>query len=138
LRTFNRKYLIRPPRLEARLADENVSGVAAIVQNAEPYTYFGDRPVQMAEGASLESGDLAGVVLRRASPVDIPTITWRALSRHARLTRHRRVRAFSGLEQLEIRTSDDRRLPLQVDGDYIGEAETASFEVRARALLVVS
>ena len=29
----------------------------------------------------------------RASPIDIPTITWRALSRHARVTRHRRVRA---------------------------------------------
>ncbi len=138
VRTFNRHYLIRPPRLEARLGDERVSGVAAIVQNAEPYTYFGDRPVQMGEGASLDSGDLSAVVLRRASPVDIPTITWRALSRHARLTRHRRVRAFSGLERLEMRTSDDRPLPLQVDGDYIGEAETASFEVRGRALLVVS
>jgi diacylglycerol kinase family enzyme len=138
LRTFNRHYLIRPPRLQAQLGDETVDGVAAIVQNAEPYTYFGNRPVQMGEGASLDSGDLAGVVLRRASPIDIPTITWRALSNGARLTRHRRVRAFSQLARLEIQTRDERPLPLQVDGDYIGETEAARFEVRPRAMLVVS
>ena len=107
LRTFNRHYLIRPPRLEAQLGDETVGGVAAIVQNAEPYTYFGNRPVRMGEGASLQSGDLAGVVLRRASPIDIPTIAWRALSKHGRLTRHRRVRAV--LRAGAARDPDPRR-----------------------------
>jgi diacylglycerol kinase family enzyme len=138
LRTFNRHYLVRPPRLRARLGKETVDGVAAIVQNAEPYTYFGNRPVRMSEGASLESGDLAGVVLRRATPIDIPTITWRALANNAHLTRHRRVRAFSELAQLEIQTADDRPLPLQVDGDYIGDTAIARFEVRPLAMLVVS
>ena len=41
---------------------------------------FGNRPVQMGEGATLESGDLAGVVLHARRPLDIPTVTWRALS----------------------------------------------------------
>ena len=53
--------------MEVELGAERVSGVTVIVQSAEPYTYFGNRPVHMGEGASLESGDLAGVVLRRAS-----------------------------------------------------------------------
>src|SRR5437588_2771221 len=61
--TFTRSYLVHPPRLEALLGDESVSGVTAIIQNAAPYTYFGSRPVEMGEGASLSSGDLAGVVL---------------------------------------------------------------------------
>ena len=52
-----------------------------------PYTYFGDRPVRMAEGASLDSGDLAGIVLRRASPLDVPTIGWRALSGRSHVVR---------------------------------------------------
>jgi diacylglycerol kinase family enzyme len=138
VRTFNRHYLIRPPRLEADLGPERVTGVTAIVQNADPYTYFGQRPVHMGEGATLESGDLAGVVLRRASPIDIPTITWRALSKRARLARHRRVHAFSGLEGLRVASRDDRPLPLQVDGDYIGEVHEAAFEARPRAMLVVS
>ena len=136
--TFNRHYLIRPPRLEATIGDDVVAGVTAIVQNAAPYTYFGDRPVEMAEGATLGSGDLAGVVLERASPVDIPTITWRALSKRARLTRHRRVHSFSGVDGLTIRSRDDRPLPLQVDGDYIGKADEAVFAVRRGGILVVS
>src|SRR5437588_5401831 len=48
--TFNRRYLVRPPRLEADLAGERVEGVTAIVQNGSPYTYFGERPVEMGEG----------------------------------------------------------------------------------------
>jgi diacylglycerol kinase family enzyme len=138
IRTFNRHYLLRPPRLEAELGDERVAGVTAIVQNADPYTYFGDRPVHMGEGATLESGDLAGVVLQRASPIDIPTITWRAFSRRARLSRHRRVHGFSELERLRISSLDERPLPLQVDGDYIGAVNAAAFAVKPRAILVVS
>ena len=96
IQTFNRRYLLRPPRLEAKLGDERVGGVTAIVQNAAPYTFFGERPVHIGEGATLSSGDLAGVVLKRTSPLDIPTITWRALSTQARVVRHRRVHPFSG------------------------------------------
>jgi diacylglycerol kinase family enzyme len=138
VRTFNRRYLFRPPRLEARLGEERVAGVTTIVQNGSPYTYFGDRPVHMGEGAELTSGDLSGVVLKRASPIDIPTIIWRALSKHARLARHRRVHAFAGLDGLHVRSLDERPLPLQVDGDYIGEAQEATISVRPRGITVVS
>ncbi|MGI8865008.1 MAG: diacylglycerol/lipid kinase family protein [Solirubrobacteraceae bacterium] len=138
IRTFNRHYLIRPPRLEADLGDEQVRGVTTIVQNAAPYTYFGDRPVDFGEGARLDSGDLAGVVLTRASPIDIPTITWRALSKRARLARHRRVHPFGELTALRVRSLDDRPLPLQVDGDYIGTAHEAEFALDPAGLRVVS
>src|SRR5438477_8992788 len=63
VRTFTRRYLLHPPRLDARLGKPTMAGVTVIVQNAASYTYFGDRPVEMAEGATLSSGDLAGVVL---------------------------------------------------------------------------
>jgi diacylglycerol kinase family enzyme len=138
IKTFNRRYLFRPPALEAELAGERVKGVTAIVQNAAPYTYFGNRPVHMGEGAALDSGDLAGVVLTRASPIDIPTIIWRSLSRHVRLARHRKVRPFSGLRELRVHSLDDRPLPLQVDGDYIGEASEAVFGLKQNGIAVVS
>jgi diacylglycerol kinase family enzyme len=138
IRTFNRRYLLRPPRLEVELGDEHVEGVTAIVQNGAPYTFFGNRPVDIGEGATLDSGDLAGVVLERASPIDIPTIIWRALSRHARVSRHRQVHAFGNLSSLRVRSLDDRPLPLQVDGDYIGEVQDAEFGVTSRGILVVS
>jgi diacylglycerol kinase family enzyme len=138
IQTFNRHYLVRPPRLEADLGDEHISGVTAIIQNAAPYTFFGNRPVHMGEGATLESGDLAGVVLQRASPIDALTVSWRALSKRARLVRHRRVHGFSGLRQLRITSADDRALPLQVDGDYIGQVHEAAFEALPQGMLVVS
>ncbi len=136
--TFNRHYLIRPPRLEVELGEERIAGVTAIIQNGAPYTFFGNRPVEMGEGATLGSGDLAGVVLTRASPIDIPTITWRALTARARLSRHRRVHPFSGLAQLRVRSLDERPLPLQVDGDYIGCVRQAEFQVTPGGILVVS
>ena len=136
--TFTRRYLVHPPRLEAMLGDERVVGVSAIIQNAAPYTYFGSRPVEMAEGASLSSGDLAGLVLERARPTDVPTIIWRALSKRARVTEHRHVHPFSGVRELTLRSLDDRPLPLQVDGDYIGEVSEATFGVTPRGITVVS
>jgi diacylglycerol kinase family enzyme len=136
--TFTRRYLVHPPRLEAELDGETVAGVTAIVQNATPYTYFGDRPVEMGEGATLTSGDLAGVVLDRARPLDVPTIIGRALSPRLQVSRHRHVHPFSGVHGLRVTSSDDRALPLQVDGDYIGEIHEAVFALRPGGLAVVA
>ena len=139
IQTFNRHYLIRPPQLEVALGDENrVRGVSAIIQNGAPYTYFGNRPVHMGEGAELDSGDLAGAVLRRARPVDVPTIIWRALSKKPRLGRHRQVHPFTGVDSLVVRSLDERPLPLQVDGDYIGAAPEARFSVQRGGITVVA
>src|SRR6202007_1709763 len=127
-----------PPRLEIGLGEERVTGVTVLVQNATPYTFFGERPVQLSDGATLESGDLAGVVLQRASPIDMPTLIWRALSKRARVGGHRRVHPFRDVPKLTVRSLDGRPLPLQVDGDYIGEIDNASFGVLPRALTVVA
>jgi diacylglycerol kinase family enzyme len=138
LRTFNRRYLLHPPRLEADLGEERVPGVTVLVQNSAPYTYFGNRPVHGGEGATLESGDLSGLVLKRLRPIDVPTFIWRALSKRARIVRHRQVQGFAGLHGLTVSSLDDRPLPLQVDGDYIGEAHEATFGVTAGGIAVVA
>jgi diacylglycerol kinase family enzyme len=136
--TFTRRYLMHPPRLEAQIGGETIAGVTAIVQNSTPYTYFGDRPVEMAEGATLTSGDLAAVVLDRARPTDVPTIIGRALASNLKVSGHRHVHAFSGLPGLRVRSVDGRPLPLQVDGDYLGEVDEAVFGVTPNGIAVVS
>jgi diacylglycerol kinase family enzyme len=138
VRTFVRRYLVHPPRLEAELGGKTVAGVTAIIQNATPYTYFGERPVEMGEGSTLQSGDLAGLVLDRARPIDVPTIIARSLSSHFKVSRHRHVHPFSGLQELRVRSLDERPLPLQVDGDFIGEVQEAAFGVTPNGLAVVS
>lgn len=130
--------MIRPPRLEIDAGDERIRGVSMFLQNAEPYTYFKTRPVNLAEGATLGSGDLAGVVLTRASPIDVPTVTFRALSGAARIAQHSKVEAFAGVREVTARSLDERPVPLQVDGVHIGDADEATFSVHPGALRVVS
>ena len=138
LRTFHRPYLLHPPQLEATVDGQTVSGVSAFVQNGTPYTYFGDRPIVIDEDGTLNDGVLSAAILERFSPVDLPTIAWRALSPRARLGNHRHLRLVAGVERFQIRSLDDRPLPLQVDGDYIGEVGEVEFAVAAGALRVVS
>jgi diacylglycerol kinase family enzyme len=138
LGTFTRRYLLHPPRLEAQVGDETIAGVTVLVQNSTPYTYFGDRPVEMADGATLTSGDLAGAVLERARPTDVPTILGRAMSSRLKVSHHRHVHPFSGVDGLRVSSRDDRALPLQVDGDYLGEVTEAVFGVTPRGIAVVS
>jgi diacylglycerol kinase family enzyme len=137
--TYARRYLLKPPRMRATLSSsESVDGVTVVVQNAAPYTYFGDRGVEMGEGAALDSGDLAGLVLKRTSPLDVPSIAWRALSARARIVGHRQVRAFSAQTSIAVGSLDERPLPLQVDGDYIGTVERAEFTVLPGAIDVIA
>jgi diacylglycerol kinase family enzyme len=138
LTTFSRRYVVHPPRLEVEADGRTVGGVTAVVQNASPYTYFSRRPIELSEGAELDGGTLAAVVLRRANPLDMPTVLWRAFSRRARIPRHRQVDAFSGLHELTVRSTDERPLPLQVDGDYVDDVAEAAYRIRPGELLVVA
>jgi diacylglycerol kinase family enzyme len=135
---FNREYVVRPPRLAVEVGGEALEGVTAIVQNTMPYTYFASRPIDLAEQVALDSGTIAGVVLRRASVLDMPTVTWRALSPRARIVRHRRVASFDGATAATIRSLDERPLPLQVDGDYLGTVPVAEVRVDPGALQIVA
>ncbi|HEU0315997.1 MAG TPA: hypothetical protein VFR49_01640, partial [Solirubrobacteraceae bacterium] len=136
--SFAGRFLIRPPRLEVSAGGETLAGVTAVVQNGQHYTFFNDRPVSAAVGEALDSGNLAGLVLGRANAIDIPTILIRALSPRLRLVDHRRVRSFGPCAELTLRSADGRGLPLQVDGDYLGDVTEARFDVVPAALRVVS
>jgi diacylglycerol kinase family enzyme len=135
---FLRRYVVNPPRLEIEIDGKTVRGVSAFFQNGEPYTYFKSRPVNLVEGARLDSGDLAGVMLTRARPYDVPTVTFRALSGAARIARHRAITAFAGVRQATIRSVDGRPVPLQVDGDHMNDETVAELSVASGALHVVS
>jgi diacylglycerol kinase family enzyme len=108
------------------------------VQNTQPYTYFRRRPVNLSDGASLQSGDFSGAVLTRANVLDVPTIAYRLLSKRARVGEHRRVHAFDGLATLRVRSADERPVPVQVDGDFVGEHDEAVFSVLPGGLKIVA
>jgi diacylglycerol kinase family enzyme len=138
VRTCTRRYLLRPPRMRVKAGEQTLEGVTAVVQNGSPFTYFKDRPIEIADGGALDSGQLVGCVLHRASVLGMPSLAWRAFSPRARLSRHRQVSAFDGVSELTVSSCDGRPLPLQVDGDYLGEVQEARYTIRPRALSVIS
>jgi diacylglycerol kinase family enzyme len=136
--TFCQEYLVHPPRLETHAGGRVIRGVTSVVQNGDPYTYFVHKPVHVAEGIALDDGCIAGVVLHRATPVDVPTVAVRLLSRRLRVTDHRRVDGWTGASEALIVSADGRPVPLEVDGDWIGDVTEARFGVTPRALSVVA
>jgi diacylglycerol kinase family enzyme len=139
LSSFNRRYIIRPPRVRVSVEGREIAGVTAIVQNSDPFTFFGTRPVRIGRDVSLESGTLSLSVLKRATPLELATLLPRIFSaRDGAVAGHRQVESLSGLTRFRVDTASGKSFPLEVDGDFVGEATYAEFEAVPRSLSVVS
>ena len=137
VRTLARDYTVRPPRIDVAVEGRRVRGVTALVQVGDPYTYFAAHPLHVAEGIALDDGTLGGAVLRRSSPIDVPTVMARLFAHRLRVSKHRQVAAFDGVDAVTCASADGRPIPLQVDGDYIGDTVHARYEVLPGGLTVV-
>jgi len=137
--TFNRRYLVRPPRLRVQVGEEGVDGVTCIVQNSDPYTFFGSRPIRICEETGLETGTLGVTVLRRATILELPTLLPPVFSgKPQTVARRRQIQAFERVGEATVSSADRRALPVQVDGDFIGEFDSVRYGVVPRGLTVVS
>jgi diacylglycerol kinase family enzyme len=135
--TFAREYAVRPPKIDVEVDGTTVRGVTALVQVGDPYTYWSRHPLHVAEHIALDDGTIAGGVLERAAPPDVPTVMARLFSKRLRVARHRRVFAWSGQTAARCVSADGRTVPLQVDGDWIGDTADARFSVLPGGLTVV-
>jgi diacylglycerol kinase family enzyme len=77
-------------------------------------------------------------VLHRATAVGMPFLAWRSLSAGARVVRHRQVTGLEPFTELTVRSVSGEALPLQVDGDYVGEVAEARYSIIPRALNVAA
>ncbi len=136
--TLVREYLRRPPRLRLTVEGRSVDGVTLVVQNTDPLTYVGRRPVRVCEGAGVTTGTLSIALLRRASPLELLTVTPRALSGDPALVlAHPQVRGFAGVREATVEALGDESLAIEVDGDYVGHARSVAYGVAPGALTVV-
>jgi diacylglycerol kinase family enzyme len=137
---FTRRYLIKPPRVRVEVEGRELEGVTVIVQNADPFTYFGRRPIRVNESAGLETGTLSLTVLEKATPLELPTLIPRLFSGNsATVQKHRQVTGVTNFSTASVRTAaEGLSFPLQVDGDFIGEFDEVVYEAAPRALAVVS
>jgi diacylglycerol kinase family enzyme len=143
--SFYRKYLVNPVRMRTTVdGREPVEGVTTIVQNSDPFTYFASHPIRVCEGVSFDDGTLSIAVLKRAAQRDMPTLINRLFSESRPAARHKQVAHFGDVSHAVIETaSKDKKgsplpLPLQVDGDYIGERERVEIRAVPSALTVVA
>jgi len=134
--TFGR-YLRRPARISVEAQGRRVEGVSAVLQNSDPYTFFRRRPVRINAGQTLDSGTLSMVVLKDALSRDVPSLAWRLLSGRA-VIGHRRAESFPQVSEARVGAKGGGRpLSIQVDGDYIGDFDDASFSVHPGALRII-
>lgn len=137
--TFSRRYVLNPPRLDVEVDGGHLAGgVSVFVQNGDPYTYFGETPIRVAEGADLESGALAGALLTRARLTDMPSIAFRAFTPKGSVLEAKAAQGFDGAGEVVARSADGSAIPLQVDGDYLGDVTEARFSVAPGHLTVVA
>jgi diacylglycerol kinase family enzyme len=139
LSSFSRRYLRNAPALAVEVDGRRVEGVSLVVQNSDPFTYFGRHPIRLADGAALDNGTLSLIVLRRAAILDMPALIARILSPSATtLARHRQVEGLPHVERFRVVATAGAPLPLEVDGDFVGEVDEAEYGVAPGSLVVVS
>jgi len=143
-RGYIREYMRNPVRLELEIGGETHSGVTALAQNSDPFTYFSKQPVRVCENVAIDDGSLGMVLLKRANLLDMGAIVPRLLAQRLKARRHSQVEAFEHFAEARIRSgsADEsgavRPFPVQVDGDYIGTYEEITLEADPGALTIVA
>lgn len=121
----------RRGRYEPALEIEGFGRAAfALVANTDPYSYAGRRPLRVAPQARFELG-LDLVAPRRVGPLAIPRLLRYAFRGRGQEDAADLLYAHD-LDRLEIHC--DRPLPLQADGEDLGDVEHASFEAERDAV----
>jgi diacylglycerol kinase family enzyme len=119
-----------PPAMEV----EGLGRVAfALVANGHPYSYVGRIPLRIAPKANFELG-LDLVAPREIKARRLPQVAaWALAGKGQQRSPH--VLYVHDADELVVRA--DRPMPLQVDGEDLGDVEEAHFEAERSALRVL-
>jgi diacylglycerol kinase family enzyme len=135
LKTFFMDFDRKRPHFSLQFENGHTvdEGYFSVVMNTNPYTYLGNRPIDLVPSTKLETG-LSVVTFKTMNPSHILRTLASALK-------------GGGIKQkpwLDIQTnvktltaSDARAFPYQLDGDYLGEVRDVQFEYVPNALRLV-
>ena len=135
-------HAVRCEAIEELVLDTVVERVAvlvhgpqdfALVANADPYSYVGRVPLRIAPKAKFELG-LDLVAPREIKARRLPQVAAWALAGTGQ-QRSPHVLYVHDADELVVRA--DRPMPLQVDGEDLGDVEEAHFEAERSALRVL-
>jgi diacylglycerol kinase family enzyme len=105
----------------------------ALIANADPYTYAGSVPIRIAPEARFELG-LDLVAPERVGFASLPRLATYILRGRGQAEAHDLLYGHD-LDRIEV--SCDRPLPLQVDGEDLGDVAEALFEAERGAVQVL-
>ena len=129
--TFARMLVERRGHMDPVLEIDGYGRAAfVLVANVHPYSFLKALPIQVAPGAAFEQG-LDFLAPRSLTPRTLPPLLFA-------LATGRPVRnAYRGhdLDRIEVRC--DEPLPLQADGEDLGDVREAVFEAERRAVTVL-
>ena len=135
LKTFFADYDRKRPHFSLTFDDGRTvdGGYFSVVMNTNPYTYLGNRPIDLVPATSLDTG-LSVVTFRTMKPAHIISTLLSALKgggvpEKPWLDVHSNVKA--------VTAGDARAFPYQLDGDYLGEIREVRFEHVPDALRMV-
>ncbi len=138
--TFLSGYMLRRPRLSIEANGLKTNGVVAVAQNGRPFTYFGHREIDLSPSAGLTKGSLSLTVLDRGNPLDFAPLVTRLLSQKLAVSDNRHVKVAAEFAEATVRPRKEGgpRIPLQVDGDYVGDFDEVRFRALPGVLAVVA
>ena len=133
-RTLAGIFTERRARFEPVMEVEGLGRVAfALVANGHPYSYLGRIPLRIAPKAQFELG-LDLVAPRELKARRLPQVAaWAFAGKGQQRSPH--VLYVHDADELVVRA--DRPMPLQVDGEDLGDVEEAHFEAERSALRVL-
>ena len=132
LNTFFRTYDRKHPHFTVNTVGQTYPASFTVVLNTNPYTYLGNRPLDLAPAASLESA-LSTVTFTRMTVLGVLTALGRTLLGGG--VRGKAVITEDGLSALTIESATP--FPYQLDGDYLGETLRLVFRWEPDAIRLV-
>jgi diacylglycerol kinase family enzyme len=115
--------------------DVHVDGAYAVVMNSNPYTYLGPIPLNLTSDAQPGRGLVAVTVRTMHLPAVMGLLT-SAMGSGKRLRSNRQVDHRPDLQSFTV--TGQVPFPYQVDGDYLGMAETLDISYEPHALAIVA
>ena len=124
LQTWAVGYSRKEPHFSVDIGEETVArGFFTIVMNTNPYTFLGNKPLNLSPHANLDTG-LSVITFTSLSAVALLGSLGKAL-RSGGVPEGKHVDLREGVSALTI--TDDRPFPFQLDGDYLGETTDLRF-----------
>ncbi len=135
LKTFFMDFDRKRPHFSLEFGDGHTvtNGYFSVIMNTNPYTYLGNRPLDLVPSTGLDTG-LSVVTFKTMKPTHILRTLASAL-RGGGVPEKSWLDVHTNVSSVTAR--DGRAFSYQLDGDYLGEVNEAVFEHVPNALRLV-